>query len=205
MNCSYYAVPIIVVLGLYPFAKRFLNYPQVVLGFPVSWAIFMGMTAVNVDPHILVSDGNFGIAAGMACFYASNVAWTIIYDSIYAHQDVKDDQVAGVKSIAVHWRERTKALLSGLAIAQVAMLVATGAFSDLGPLYYITSCGCTAASLAVMIRRVDLSKPSDCMWWFKNGAWFVGGSITTGLLGDYLQRLNEDDVERETQSSGHNR
>lgn len=71
----------------------------------------------------------------------------------------------------------------------MTMLVAAGAFTGLGPVYYSASCGATAASLAVMVYRVDLTKPSDCMWWFKNGAWFVGGSITAGLFGEYLQRL----------------
>ena len=189
-TCTYYAVPIIVLLGLYPFAKRVFNYPQVVLGFPVSLAIFMGMSAVSVDPYtFLLSNGNPSVAAGMISLYASNIAWTIIYDTIYAHQDARDDAVAGVKSIAVHWGQRTKGLLSGLAVAQVTMLVAAGAFTGLGPVYYAASCGATAASLAVMIHRVNLAKPSDCMWWFKNGAWFVGGSIAAGLLGEYLHGL----------------
>ena len=194
VSCTYYAVPIIALLGFYPFAKRLFNYPQVVLGFPMSWAIFMGMSAVNTDPHTMFMDSNLGAVAAMACFYVSNIAWTVIYDTIYAHQDVRDDSAAGVKSIAVHWRERTKFLLAGLAVTQVTLLVATGALTGLGPWYYTASCGGTAASLVTMIYRVDLTKPSDCMWWFKNGAWLVGGSITAGLFGEYLQRLTENEA-----------
>lgn len=62
----------------------------------------MDMSAVNVDPHDLLSESNPGIVAGMVCLYASNIAWTVIYDTIHAHQDIGDNSAADVRSIAVH-------------------------------------------------------------------------------------------------------
>ena len=194
-QCTYYAIPLIVLLGLYPFAKRVTNYPQVVLGFPVAWGLIMGSTALGVDPFGSPS----AVMVATGCFYASNIAWTIIYDTIYAHQDVKDDAKAGVKSIAVRHKDSTKLLLSGLAVAQVSLLTATGVLTGAGPVYFAGTCGSAAASLAIMISKVDLEKPSDCSWWFVNGTWFVGLGVAGGLFGEYIGRLSglyQDDSHR---------
>ncbi len=159
------------------------------LGFPVALGTFMGSTALGVDPYLLLFEGSSPAIVAMACFYASNVAWTIIYDTIYAHQDVEDDSKAGVKSIAVRHKDSSKVLLSALAITQVALLAVTGISTGMGPVYFAGVCGGVGTSLLVMVRKVNLSEPNECMWWFKNGTWFVGGAITTGLFGEYLFKL----------------
>ena len=197
MQCAYYAVPVIVLLGLYPFAKRITNYPQVILGFPVAWGMFLASTAVGVDPFAIFflvnspSPVDHLVLASMACFYMSNIAWTVIYDTIYAFQDVEDDAKADIKSIAVRHRANTKTLLSSLAVAQVSLLAATGLLTGMSPLYYLGSCGGTAMSLAIMIRKVDLKRPESCAWWFRMGTWFVGLAVVSGLCGEYSMRLRK--------------
>lgn len=104
LDCVYFAIPSIVLLALYPFAKRFTDYPQIVLGCQISIGIFMGaaameMNAVAFSPK-LTSRENSSRLASMVALYVSNIAWTTIYDTIYAHQDIKDDSKAGVKSMA---------------------------------------------------------------------------------------------------------
>ncbi|KAF2236999.1 4-hydroxybenzoate polyprenyl transferase, partial [Viridothelium virens] len=186
-NVSLYAAPNVALLGFYPFAKRITNYPQVILGFPVAWGIFMGSAALGFDPIVTwIAEGNLhGIGAAFGCLYASNLVWTIIYDTIYAHQDVEDDKKAGVKSIAVKHKTNTKPLLSALSVVQMSTLVAAGVLSGMGPVYYVVSCGGASASLAAMVWNVELGSPKSCMWWFKNGALLVGGTITLGLFGEY--------------------
>ena len=199
IQCTYYAIPIIVLLGFYPFAKRVTNYPQVILGFPVAWAMYMASSSLGVNPlALLLSDCGGGsslspsVAPAMICFYAANFAWTVIYDTIYAHQDVEDDAKAGVKSIAVRHRYNKKAVLSGLAGVQLSLLVATGLLTGFSPVYFVGSCGGSAVALAVMIRSVDLKQPGSCAWWFRWGAWFVGGSVVSGLLGEYSSKIVGD-------------
>ena len=141
----------------------------------------MGFPALGVD---LLSDPTALKAA--ALLYSSCVSWTVLYDMIYAHMDIKDDAKAGIKSIALRHDKETKTVLSGLAIVQVGLLAAAGATVGAGPVFFVGSCGSAAATLGLMIWKVKLKEVSHCWWWFKNGAWLTGGAISAGLLGDYL-------------------
>ena len=130
-------------------------------------------------------------AKAAALLYVSCVSWTVLYDMIYAHMDVRDDRQAGIKSIALRHEAETKTVLSGLAVVQVGLLAAAGAMLDAGPAFYLLSCGSAVVTLGTMIRRVDLKSVSDCWWWFRYGVWFTGGSISFGMLGEYLGRRYE--------------
>ena len=193
--CSWHALPILALFAFYPFAKRITHYPQFVLGFPFAWAIPLCCAALEVEPF-----GN-GAVGATASLIAANVVWTMIYDTVYAHQDLKDDVKAGVKSMAVKFADSTKLLLSVLSLVQVSLLTATGRLVQLPPIYFVIACGGTALSLASMLVRVDLKQPSSCAWWFHYGFWFVGGSIIGGLLGAYVQKLVELDILSSSSSS----
>lgn len=183
-ECFWYATPSLLLVATYPLAKRVTHYPQFVLGLTFSWGAMMGFPALGVD---LLANQAALAAAGF--LYASNVAWTVLYDMIYAHMDIKDDAKAGIKSIALRHDKETKAVLSGLAVVQVGLLTATGVAAGLGPLYFVGSCGGSALTLATMIWKVKLKEVKNCWWWFKNGAWFTGGAIALGLTGEYLAHL----------------
>ena len=159
----------------------------------------MGFPALGVD---LLSDPSALKAA--ALLYSSCVSWTVLYDMIYAHMDIKDDVKAGIKSIALRHDKETKAVLSGLAVVQIGLLAAAGATVGAGPVFFLGSCGSAAATLGLMIWKVKLKDVSNCWWWFKNGAWFTGGGVAAGLLGDYLLRVYENSAdakeEKETDS-----
>ena len=129
--------------------------------------------------------------AGAALLYASNIAWTVLYDMIYAHMDIKDDAKAGIKSIALKHDKETKQVLTGLALTQVALLAGAGIATGAGPVFFIGSCGGALVTLGVMIKRVNLKSVKDCWWWFVNGCWITGGVITAGLAADYLVRYVE--------------
>lgn len=183
-ECFWYATPSLLLVATYPLAKRITYYPQFVLGLTFSWGAMMGFPALGID---LVSNQTALISA--ACLYASNVAWTVLYDMIYAHQDIKDDVKAGIKSIALKHEKETKAVLSGLAVVQLGFLSAMGVTAGLGPAFFAGSVGGAAITLATMIKRVNLKDPKDCWWWFLKGAWFTGGAISLGLAGEYLVKL----------------
>jgi 4-hydroxybenzoate polyprenyltransferase len=181
IECFFYATPSLLLVSTYPLAKRVTNYPQAVLGLTFSWGAIMGFSALGVD---LLS--NHAALTAAACLYSSNIAWTILYDMIYAHQDIKDDAKAGIKSIALRHEKNTKAVLSGLAVIHATLLAAAGAAIGAGPIFYIGTCGGALLTTANMIWRVRLSSVKNCWWWFRSGCWMTGGAITLGLTGEYL-------------------
>ncbi len=183
-QCLWYGIPSLLLVTTYPLAKRFTYYPQFVLGLTFSWGAVMGFPALGID---LLS--NQAALTAAALLYSSNIAWTVLYDMIYAHMDIRDDAKAGIKSIVLRHERNTKTIMTGLAVAQVGLLAAAGAAAGAGPMFYIGSCGGAAATLAIMIRRVNLKDVGNCWWWFRYGCWFTGGAITFGLAGDYLGKL----------------
>jgi len=82
------SLPIIVA---YPLMKRIFDYPQLVLGLCFNWGAIMGWAAVHgsIDYNVILP------------LYLSGVTWTIGYDTLYAHQDKKDDTKLGLKSTAI--------------------------------------------------------------------------------------------------------
>jgi len=191
-ECFWYATPSLLFVAAYPLAKRVTYYPQAVLGLTFSWGAIMGFPALGVD---LLANGAALTAAGL--LYASNIAWTVLYDMIYAHMDIKDDAKAGIKSIALKHDAETKQVLTGLALTQVALLAGAGFASGAGPAFFIGSCGGALVTLGIMINRVNLKSVKDCWWWFVNGCWLTGGVVSFGLAADYAVRLIQDQDDNE--------
>jgi 4-hydroxybenzoate polyprenyltransferase len=112
----------------------------------------------------------------------------MIYDTIYAHQDIEDDIKVGVRSMAVSYKSIIRQLLWGLWVALSATLVCCGRLSGFGPAYYVVCVGGAVVSLGCMVGRVELKSSSNCWWWFKHGSCVAGASIATGLLIEYSLR-----------------
>lgn len=180
-QCLWYGVPSLLLVTTYPLAKRVTYYPQAVLGLTFSWGAIMGFPALGID---LLTNHDALVAA--SSLYASCVAWTVLYDMIYAHMDIKDDIAAGIKSIALRHEHNTKAVLSGLAAVQVTLLAAAGVATGAGPVFFIGSCGSAIISLGVMIWKVQLKNVRNCWWWFKNGCFLTGGGISLGMFLEYI-------------------
>ncbi|KAG0136504.1 UbiA prenyltransferase family-domain-containing protein [Tuber indicum] len=175
-----WGIPSLAVVTVYPLMKRATHYPQFVLGLAFSWGALLGFPALGLG-----LDGP--VMATAACLYGSNVAWTVVYDIVYAHQDVRDDVKAGVKSIVVKHEAYTKYLMSALGAAQVGLLAGAGAVAGCGPVFYLVSCGGAAGSLAYMIRKVNLKDVKECWYYFKWCAWAVGFfAVGGGLFGEYM-------------------
>ncbi|KAH9907798.1 putative para-hydroxybenzoate-polyprenyltransferase Coq2 [Xylariomycetidae sp. FL2044] len=186
-SCLFYGIPSLLFVASYPLAKRVTYYPQFVLGLTFSWGAIMGFPALGVD---LLANADALKAA--ALLYASNVSWTVLYDMIYAHMDIRDDVKAGIKSIALKHDADTKKVLSGLAVVQIGLLGAAGVAAGAGPAFFVGSCGGAALTLGYMIRKVHLKDVKNCWWWFVNGCWITGGVISLGLGVDYLVRYREN-------------
>lgn len=171
-----------VLFFIYALMKRVTYYPQVFLGFPFAWALFFCLEARGVDP--------LGPRlAPTAALFAANVLWTVVYDTIYAHQDVQDDERAGVKSMALRFRDSTKTLAGTLAVGMVALLASCGIMAGFGPFYYVGTVGGVAAAMAYYIYDVDLGNPESCGAWFGDQFWTVGSAFVAGLAAEYLSRV----------------
>jgi len=184
--CLPIAVPSLALVATYPLAKRVTHYPQFVLGLTFSWGAFLGFPALGID---LLASENAHLAAAAGALYASCMAWTVLYDMIYAHMDIRDDAGAGIKSIALRHEKHTKRVLTGLAVVQVGMLGVAGMAVGAGPVFFLVSCGGAAGTLGWMVWRVRLGDVRDCWWWFTKGCWFTGGAVALGLGGEYVARL----------------
>lgn len=98
-------------VAIYPFAKRFTWWPQVFLGLAFNWGALLAWTAHT---------GSLGMPAVL--LYLAGIFWTLFYDTIYAHQDVEDDALIGVKSTARLFGETSLAWLRGFMMASVVLL-----------------------------------------------------------------------------------
>lgn len=115
------------VVALYPFMKRFFWMPQIVLGFAFAWGALMGWAAA------------FGsLSAAPVLVYLAAVIWTIGYDTIYALQDIEDDEIAGIKSSARLFGARVREAVAACYAAAVALLFAAlWLIEGIGPVAYI--------------------------------------------------------------------
>jgi len=146
----------LVVVAIYPFMKRITYWPQIALGLAFSWGALMGWPALfaRLDPPAF-------------WLYAGAVAWVIGYDTIYAHQDREDDALIGIKSTALLFRERTKAMLAVFYALAVALIAIAGWSAGAG---YIFALGLAAfaAHLAQQVARLEIDDPRICLAVFKS-------------------------------------
>ncbi|XP_053727809.1 4-hydroxybenzoate polyprenyltransferase, mitochondrial [Synchiropus splendidus] len=135
----------------YPLIKRISYWPQLMLGLTFNWGAMLGWAAVR------------GSCDWSVCLplYISGVMWTLIYDTIYAHQDKDDDIKIGVKSTALRFQEQTKPWLCGFSVAMMSGLVVAGINADQTLPYYAVI-STVALHLAHQIYTVDIDKPEDC-------------------------------------------
>lgn len=106
----------LLLVAIYPFAKRFTWWPQAFLGLAFNWGALMIYVA-----HAGV------LRAEAVLLYIAGIAWTLFYDTIYAHQDREDDALIGVKSTARLFGDRTPAWLLGFSVLS-ALLIALAIF-----------------------------------------------------------------------------
>lgn len=186
-------------LFIYPLLKRCTDFPQVELGFGLSYAIFIVAAILGNDPFMSLWDSSTDfsdrlskiaaspLAQSSGFLYAAGIFWCIIFDTVYAHQDYEDDLKAGVRGLAVRLgRNGTKPALLLTAAVQVYCLVLAGQHAGLGTLYYTFSCGGAAGVLATMLWAVKLDNSSSCAWWFGPGNSCVGATVTVGLFAEFF-------------------
>jgi 4-hydroxybenzoate polyprenyltransferase len=164
---------VLVLIGTYPLMKRVTWWPQFFLGLNFNWGALLGWAAAA---------GTLALPAYL--LYAGGIAWTLGYDTIYAHQDKEDDALIGVKSSALALGRRTRPFLYGFYAVAVLLWLRAGVAAHLAWPFYL-GLGLTAAQLLWQAASVDLDRPDDCLAKFKSNrwaAWLILLGIVAGRL-----------------------
>lgn len=144
------------VVALYPFMKRFFWMPQIVLGLAFSWGGLMGWAAAF---------GSLSLAPVL--LYLASVAWVVGYDTIYALQDIEDDEIAGINSSARFFGEHVKVgvgICYGLTIALMAMAFLQ---AGVGPASFV-GLGLFALHLGWQVARIDRADGGGALRLFRS-------------------------------------
>lgn len=168
----------LLVVAVYPLAKRVTWFPQAVLGLAFSWGALMGWAAVF---------GRLDFPAFL--LYAGSISWVIAYDTIYAHQDRDDDALIGIRSTARLFERNTKfALVAFYAIAVVS--IALAGFAAGGGAIFVFGLLAFALHLTWQVRSIDINDPALCLRLFKSnrdaGLLLFAGIVLDAFAGSPL-------------------
>lgn len=163
----------LLLIAIYPFAKRFTFWPQLVLGLTFKWGALVGWAAVT---------GSLSPAA--IALYAGSVLWTIGYDTIYAHQDKEDDATVGLKSTALKFGAATRQWLVFFYAGAVLLWGIAGALAGTH-IVFVLALALASAQLAWQVATVDTDDASNCLQRFKSNQ-LVGWLLFGGLVGDMV-------------------
>jgi 4-hydroxybenzoate polyprenyltransferase len=163
----------LILVGLYPLAKRVTWWPQLVMGFTFGFAAPMGVTAVTGR-----------IDGPWVALYAAAILWDLGFDTVYAHQDREDDALAGVRSTARLFAGHTAPFLAACYAATVAALALAGWLAGLSAWFFV-ALPVPAALLAWQVVRLDIDDPAGCLRLFRLNrevGLAVAGAILLGRL-----------------------
>uniref|UniRef100_A0A8C4S1B4 4-hydroxybenzoate polyprenyltransferase, mitochondrial n=1 Tax=Erpetoichthys calabaricus TaxID=27687 RepID=A0A8C4S1B4_ERPCA len=175
------ALGVLLSLNLYS-AILLITYPYFSrLAF--NWGALLGWSAIK------------GYCDWSVCLplYFSGILWTLIYDTIYAHQDKVDDLLVGVKSTALLFQDHTKPWLSGFSAVMLSGLILTGIISD-QTLPYYGALSVVGAHLFYQIFTLDINKPEECWKKFTSNR-TLGLLIFIGILAGNLWKSKNKDFE----------
>ncbi|MBL0673264.1 4-hydroxybenzoate octaprenyltransferase [Aeromonas hydrophila] len=157
----------------YPFMKRYIPIPQLVLGMAFSWSIPMAYAAqANALPTVAW------------LVFLANLLWTIAYDTQYAMVDRDDDLKLGLRSSAILFGRHDKRIIGALQLLTLLILLLVGQLSELGSSYYWSLLA--AAALFVYQQRLIRERQREvCFQAFLNNN-YVGALIFAGVVINYL-------------------
>lgn len=139
----------------YPFMKRITYWPQLFLGLTFNWGIIMGWTSItnniSIEPIIL---------------YLSAVFWTLGYDTIYGLQDMVDDEIIGVKSTSIKFKNNVKVFVGTCYSLCVFLILILGFLLDMNNYIFLLSL-LFISSLIYQVKFFKTNKPSSCLYCFK--------------------------------------
>ena len=144
----------------YPYMKRLTYWPQLFLGLTFNWGILLGWTAlkgeISLEPILL---------------YIAAIFWTLGYDTIYGFQDINDDEIIGVKSTSIKFKENYKLFIGLCYFISILFLIILG-FLEGNKIYYFTFLIFPVMHLFYQMTRLDITNANNCLTIFKSNNFF---------------------------------
>ena len=141
----------------YPLMKRFTYWPQLFLGITFNYGLILGWTSINSQ-----------IDALPIIFYIGAIFWTLGYDTIYGYQDIKDDEIIGVKSTSIKFKKNPKIFILGCFLIFILCLLYIGYKMTFSSIYFF---GIIIVSLHLLIYQIKFLNIDDelsCLAKFKS-------------------------------------
>jgi 4-hydroxybenzoate polyprenyltransferase len=164
---------VLLLVATYPLMKRITYWPQFFLGLNFNWGALLGWAAAT---------GRLGWPSLL--LYVAGIAWTLGYDTIYAHQDKEDDALIGVKSSALALGAATRPWLFVFYAAAIALWGAAGAVIGLAWPFWL-ALGLVLLQLCWQAATVDIDDPADCLAKFRSNRW-TGWLLLLGIVAAHV-------------------
>ena len=145
----------------YPLMKRLTYWPQLFLGITFNYGLILGWTAIK---------GQIDLAP--IIFYLGAIFWTLGYDTIYGFQDIKDDEIIGLKSTSIKFKGKPKNFLFTCYIFLSILFIAGGFIMKFNYIYYFLSIIPIMHLLFYQMKIFNLDNPSSCLKVFKSNNLF---------------------------------
>ena len=159
----------LLLVGLYPLAKRVTWWPQLVMGFTFGFGAPMGYAAATgrIDGVLL-------------SLYASAIFWDLGFDTVYGFQDMEDDALVGVKSTSRLVAARPRRFVAGCYVLMLGALVLAGHLAGVGPGFWLVL-PLPAVLLGLQVRALEIDRPATCLRLFRANR-EVGLAVAVALL-----------------------
>jgi 4-hydroxybenzoate polyprenyltransferase len=154
----------------YPLMKRFTYWPQLFLGITFNYGLLLGWTSINESLNILP-----------ILFYTGAIFWTLGYDTIYGFQDIKDDEIIGLKSTSIKFKKKPFIFLLACYVILFSMIIILGILENFNVFYYAFSLVIGYHLFLFQLKNVNLDNPMNCLKIFKSNN-FLGFLILVQIL-----------------------
>ena len=154
----------------YPLMKRFTYWPQLFLGITFNYGLILGWTSINPEVNLIP-----------LIFYLGAIFWTLAYDTIYGFQDIKDDEIIGLKSTSIKFKSNPIIFLYLCYLIFLSSLIFVGFLNEFSKLYYSSLILIVWHMYFIQLKNFDPNDPRVCLKIFKSNN-FLGVIIFISLL-----------------------
>jgi len=141
----------------YPYMKRFTYWPQLYLGITFNYGLLLGWSSIQNNITIIP-----------LVFYFGAIFWTLGYDTVYGFQDIKDDEIIGVKSTSIKFKDNPKIFLIICYLISIISLILTGYLMKYSLIFYLFLLFPILHLFIYQIKNLDINNHLQCLKIFKS-------------------------------------
>ena len=141
----------------YPYMKRFTYWPQLYLGITFNYGLLLGWSSIQNNITIIP-----------LVFYFGAIFWTLGYDTIYGFQDIKDDEIIGVKSTSIKFKDNPKIFLVICYLISIISLILTGYLMKFSLIFYLFLLFPILHLFIYQIKNLNINNHLQCLKIFKS-------------------------------------